>query len=109
MTTSTLLWILGIGAFFYLMRKSGGGCCGGHNHEENKPHEDHGSHGNDTKSESLPKKLEASGNVTVKDPVCSMKVVNPQIVSNHFGRSFYFCSEQCRKIFNLNPNKYVEI
>jgi hypothetical protein len=43
MTMSTLLWILGIGVVFYLMRKSGGGCCGGNDHG-NK--ENHGNSGN---------------------------------------------------------------
>lgn len=97
MTMSTLITILGIGVVFYLMRKSGGGCCGGH-----------GSSGDGTDHEHPPKKPDFLKNETEKDPVCSMTVGNHSIVSRHVGQTFYFCSEQCRKIFDLNPNKYVK-
>ena len=34
---------------------------------------------------------------------------NHSIGRNHLGRTFYFCSDKCRKIFDLNPNKYIQI
>lgn len=110
MTMSTLLWIVGIGVFFYLMRKSGGGCCGGHDHGETGGHGEHGSSTNNMGSDhdQRPKKLNFSRNETGKDPVCGMKPGNHSIVRNHLGRTFHFCSEQCGKVFDLNPNKYIK-
>lgn len=108
MTMSTLLWILGIGAFFYFMRKSGGGCCGSHSHDDNSEGVNHDNQESEADTEVVPKKLETSSNTSTKDPVCSMHVDNSEIVRHHFGRTFHFCSDKCRKIFDLNPNKYVE-
>ena len=108
MTMSTLLWILGILVFFYLMRRSGGGCCGSHNHDDDSRNVRHDNHQSEPDTETVPKKLEATENASTIDPVCSSHVGNSKIVSHLFGRSFYFCSEQCRKIFDLNQNKYVE-
>ena len=109
MTMSTLLWILGIGVFFYFMRKSGGGCCGGHDHGNKENHGDHGNSSNtkDSGQEQHPKKLHFSRDEIDKDPVCGMKTGNHSIMRNHLGRTFHFCSEQCGKVFDLNPNKYI--
>lgn len=110
MTMSTLLWIVGIGVVFYLMRKSGGGCCGGHDHGNKESHGDHGSPDNtmDSGQEQQPKELHFSKSAIDKDPVCGMETGNHSIVRNHLGRTFHFCSEQCGKIFDLNPNKYIK-
>ncbi|MEF9426875.1 MAG: hypothetical protein L0956_06785 [Candidatus Mariimomonas ferrooxydans] len=56
---STFLWIIIIGAVFYMIMRKGG-CCGGHSHGEDSKHSGH-SHGN-----SNPGKT--------KDPVCGMEV-----------------------------------
>jgi len=106
---STLFTILAVGVVFYLMRKSGGGCCGSHNHQDKNGHDGHGSSGSDmdTGHGHYPEKLEFSKNNTDKDPVCSMDINNHSIMSRHLGQSFYFCSDQCKKIFDLNPGKYV--
>jgi len=109
MTMSTLFTFLGIGVIFYLMRRSGGGCCGGHSHGDKK---DPGAHENSTNGVDSDhrhhrEKLEYSKNESGKDPVCNMDVGNHSIASKHSGHTFYFCSNQCRTIFNLNPNKYV--
>jgi YHS domain-containing protein len=107
---STLLWIVGIGVVFYLMRKSGGGCCGGHDHGNDEGHSDHGTPSNraDSNEKSHPRELYFSRDETQEDPVCGMKTGNHSIVRNHLGRTFHFCSEQCGKVFDLNPNKYVK-
>ena len=41
------------------------------------------------------------------DPICHMKVdpSKTDIVVTHQGRSYYFCSEACRKAFEKNPHK----
>ena len=47
---------------------------------------------------------------SISDPVLGLKelkrVCKP--ASEYLGRNFHFCSDQCRKVFDLNPNKYVE-
>ena len=109
MTLTTLLMILVFGVFFYLMMKKGGGCCGGHDHENTKEDGDHSNSGSnkDTDHAHHNMEIENTENETDKDPVCGMEVKGDSIVSNHLGRTFHFCSEQCRKVFDLNPNKYA--
>jgi YHS domain-containing protein len=46
----------------------------------------------------------------VKDPVCGMNVdphAPDAIKSQHGGKTYYFCSRQCKKNFDANPEKYV--
>jgi len=44
------------------------------------------------------------------DPICHMKVdpSKTDIVVTHQGRSYYFCSEACRKAFAKNTHKHLE-
>jgi len=45
-----------------------------------------------------------------KDPVCGMEV-NPQDAEHktvYKGRIYYFCSPQCKKAFEENPDYYLE-
>ncbi len=109
MTLTTLLMILIFGVVFYLLMKSGGGCCGGHDHGGKEDHCGHGSSGDNKGTEHPHHHIdsEISENETDKDPVCGMKVKDHSIVSKHLDRTFHFCSEQCRKVFDLNPNKYA--
>ena len=107
----SFLWIAGIGGLFYYMMSKGGGCCGGHKHDdhsqdEHKDHEinhDNVAHHKQIEAEQL---LEVT---ELRDPVCGMEVKksSPSLISEHFGHTFHFCSEQCRKLFDINPNKYV--
>ena len=46
----------------------------------------------------------------VKDPVCGMDVEPSKAGGgklDHHGKTYYFCSESCRKSFEKNPDKYV--
>ncbi|MEG9438258.1 heavy metal translocating P-type ATPase, partial [Edaphobacter sp. HDX4] len=47
-------------------------------------------------------------NETAKDPVCGMqvKVGTAKWTAEHDGRSWYFCSEGCKKKFEADPEKY---
>ncbi|MGG6460837.1 MAG: YHS domain-containing protein [Candidatus Eiseniibacteriota bacterium] len=46
----------------------------------------------------------------VRDPVCSMHVEkNAPFVSEHKGNIYYLCSEGCKKSFDREPQKYIEI
>ena len=109
----SLLWITALGALFYYMMSKGGGCCGGgHNHEDNSKgdHKDHESISEPTTHyEQLDNKQSAEF-IELRDPVCGMEVKksSTSLVSDHFGRTFHFCSEQCRKLFDINPNRYVD-
>ena len=105
MTLTTLLMIGVFGVFFYLMMKSGGGCCGGHEHGNKKDDGGHDNSGSNKDPDHAHHHMEIEN--TEKDPVCGMEVKGGSIVSNHLGRTFHFCSEQCRKVFDLNPNKYT--
>jgi YHS domain-containing protein len=110
----SFLWIAGIGALFYYMMSKGGGCCGGgHNHGDHKQ-DDHKEHGSGDEQVSHHEQLEdkppsQSEFSKLKDPVCGMEVKknSTSLVSDHFGHTFHFCSEQCRKLFDINPNKYI--
>jgi len=35
-----------------------------------------------------------------------MKIDEKVLSGRYLGRTFRFCSERCRKLFDLNPNKY---
>lgn len=46
----------------------------------------------------------------VKDPVCGM-TVNPQHAADSFhykGKTYYFCSQVCKTMFEREPEKYVQ-
>lgn len=47
---------------------------------------------------------------TVTDPVCGMQVDSSQAAGQaiHNGKAYFFCSEECRKMFEQNPEKYVK-
>ena len=95
---------------YYMMRK-GGGCCGGHDHSEHKNNMH--SKGKGYENEPRPPleyhHVKKEADETGKDPVCGMNVSIDSPASEHRGRTFRFCSEQCRKLFDLNPNKYVKL
>ncbi len=44
------------------------------------------------------------------DPVCEMKVElqNPPFKTSHMGKTYYFCSEACKNLFQRYPEKYVK-
>jgi YHS domain-containing protein len=44
-----------------------------------------------------------------KDPVCGMEI-DPKTAagkSEYEGKTYYFCSSGCKKLFDKNPAKYV--
>lgn len=43
-----------------------------------------------------------------KDPVCGMTVdeKKTQYKSEHEGRTFYFCSANCKNTFDKDPHRY---
>ena len=104
MTLGTVLLVLVFVVFMFMMMKKGGGCCGGHAQQEpkkgggccdaNAPQEPHDQHN----------ELESGSGI---DPVCGMTVENSSIVSEHQGKSYYFCSENCRGTFDSSPEKFV--
>lgn len=46
----------------------------------------------------------------VLDPVCKLEVEPGTAVasSNYQGRTYHFCSAQCKSYFDRNPSKYVK-
>lgn len=44
-----------------------------------------------------------------RDPVCGMSVetTTAAATSEKDGKTYYFCSESCRKTFEREPEKYV--
>ena len=45
----------------------------------------------------------------IKDPVCGM-TLEPEKASGqmaHAGNTYYFCSEQCQRTFQENPQRYA--
>ncbi|MGH3041231.1 MAG: YHS domain-containing protein [Gaiellaceae bacterium] len=44
------------------------------------------------------------------DPVCKMEV-NPaaaEAQSEYQGQTFYFCSTECKRSFDANPERYID-
>ena len=108
MTLGTVLLVLVFVVFLFMMMKKGGGCCGGHAPQEPKkgggccdasaPQEPHDQH----------HELESGGSDAGIDPVCGMAVDEKSgLSSEHQGKSYYFCSENCRKTFAASPEKFV--
>jgi YHS domain-containing protein len=46
-----------------------------------------------------------------KDPVCGMEVneSDAQFTANHEGKTFYFCSDECKQKFNESPQQYANL
>ena len=46
----------------------------------------------------------------VKDPVCGMLIEQSGAVarSDFEGTTYYFCSEECKRDFDQNPERYLE-
>ncbi|MBW1697628.1 MAG: YHS domain-containing protein [Deltaproteobacteria bacterium] len=55
-------------------------------------------------------KTDISNDVFI-DPVCWMKVPSGEtsVKSMYLMRTYYFCSEDCRKAFELNPESYLKL
>jgi YHS domain-containing protein len=45
-----------------------------------------------------------------KDPVCNMNVdeAKAKYTSTYQGKTYYFCSADCKKAFEQHPEKYVK-
>ena len=59
-----------------------------------------------TRSQSLNKPVE----MVVIDPVCKKKMDpwKKSFVTSHSGCIYYFCSENCRKVFEKNPERCLQ-
>jgi YHS domain-containing protein len=56
------------------------------------------------------KNLKMEGSMT-KDPVCGMKVDDSrgEFQTQFAGKKYFFCSDECRKEFEAEPDAYVEV
>jgi YHS domain-containing protein len=52
----------------------------------------------------------SQGGTMTTDPVCGMEVndKNAEFQTQFAGKKYFFCSEECRKEFEQQPNEYVE-
>lgn len=92
-------YILLLVGFGYMMTKGGGCCGGGHGHGgSSQGGHDHSGHGH---TGHMNNQIE-----TVIDPVCGMHI-NPEtaIKQDIDGKTYYFCSENCRSTFVNNTLK----
>lgn len=46
----------------------------------------------------------------VKDPVCGMNVdeKTANFKSLYMGKTYYFCNESCKTVFEKNPQKFTD-
>lgn len=90
-------YLLLIGGFAYMMFK-GGGCCGGGHSRSGNDHSGHSDSKGQLNSSHMNNQIEM-----VLDPVCGMHI-NPEtaIKQNIDGKTYYFCSENCRSTFIKN-------
>jgi YHS domain-containing protein len=44
-----------------------------------------------------------------QDPVCKMQVEEKKAVAKaeYMGKTYYFCSEMCKRAFEKDPHKYT--
>jgi YHS domain-containing protein len=56
------------------------------------------------------KKSICGGGIMTSDPVCGMKVDDNrnEFHTQFAGKKYFFCSEECRKEFEAEPDAYVE-
>lgn len=47
---------------------------------------------------------------TVTDPVCGMQIQDSQAPAQttYEGQTYYFCSDECKRKFDENPDQYVK-
>ena len=59
---------------------------------------------------SLPELATLCRDVSMVDPVCKMGLTSERVVSrtSHSGKTYYFCSESCRKRFGAKPSDFLE-
>jgi YHS domain-containing protein len=94
-----LLYFILWGAFIFLMMRFG---CGshvmGHGHGKSGPEENSSS---DPGLRWVPPTKDI-------DPVCKKTVETDEAKSSvHAGRVYYFCSRECREVFEAAPDLYV--
>ena len=55
--------------------------------------------------------VHGAGHDVETDPVCEMKVdpKNPPFSIRYKGRTYYFCSEACKFLFEREPEKYIKM
>jgi YHS domain-containing protein len=89
------LYILFAAGMMFMMFK-GGGCCGGHSQDSHSNE----IHGSDKYNQNFNQFDSA------RDPICGM-IVNPEDTIKQIidGKTYYFCSESCRKEFVRRQNK----
>lgn len=101
-TIGVLILLLAIVAFmFYMMTKKGAGCCGAGS--------DPGVGGGSccTKDGDQGTSQEHA-NHSHTDPVCGMSVdPGSDLTAAYKGKSYHFCSDNCRRSFAAEPIKYV--
>jgi len=46
----------------------------------------------------------------VKDPVCGMNVdeKTATLKSEHMGKTYYFCNQSCKEVFEKNPQRFAD-
>lgn len=94
-----LLYFIFWGALIFLMMRFG---CGahvmGHKHGKGKPEASSGSRSD----------MHWTPPANDIDPVCKESVATNQAKSSvHAGRVYYFCSRECREVFEAAPDLYV--
>lgn len=99
----TLLYFLFWGGLFFVFMRFG---CGahimGHGHDHSHPRET----GNEGDEASAMRRRTAPKNDT--DPVCGMMIETASAKSSvHDGRVYYFCAEECRQKFEVDPKHFT--
>ncbi len=58
----------------------------------------------------LPDLYQEGGIVMARDPVCGMEVneKTAQWKSEYKGKTYYFCAERCKQVFDKKPDSFVK-
>ncbi|MBU2582242.1 MAG: YHS domain-containing protein [Alphaproteobacteria bacterium] len=96
-----LMWAV-IG--YFLMRVGCGAHASGHGHNHGGAKRDHAAHG----ANGQPSDLKWIAPAQDIDPVCGKTVSTDKAKSSvHDGIVYYFCSRECREMFEAAPDQYV--
>jgi len=96
-----LMWAV---IWYFLMRIGCGSHASGHGHSHGRAGRDHAGHSANGQSSDL-KWIAPAQDV---DPVCGKTVSTDNAkASVHDGMVYYFCSRECREMFEAAPEQYV--
>lgn len=107
----SILWLVGLAAFAFVMMRYG---CGAHmmhargGHGGHDEHGGHGGHGGPGRADATRSSPAGAATMEMRDPVCGMTVDPASGYARMYeGREYRFCSRQCLDQFDRDPQRIL--